>query len=75
MIEEMTQENMKKKVKLLKKGRSKSMMPDMIRVIEEWRKGWSSPDYFVFDNEGNKTMLREHVDGECPFVKVKDVHV
>lgn len=40
-----------------------------VEVHEKWRDGWSTPDMFVIDKFGNKTMLREHTLGEIPFVK------
>ena len=47
----------------------------LIEIYEEWRKGWTTPNIWVKIDQGkkyspeNRMLLREHMDGEFPFVK------
>lgn len=46
-----------------------------VEVIEEWRKGWATPDVYVYKGRGRnrrRFLLREHTIGEMPFVQYKN---
>ena len=50
-------------------------LPSVIEVYEEWRIRWSTPDISAKEDKrkkntpDNRIYLKEHTEGEIPFVK------